>query len=52
MNWDKYKTATLKRAGNNWDTLTEADLVIGGLNFSTDFMWVSLRNPCFEILRI
>lgn len=43
MNWEKYKSATLERAGHNWDTLTGADLIIGGLNFSLDFMWVTLH---------
>jgi hypothetical protein len=40
MNWTKYKMAMLERTGLNWDTLTGADLVIGGLNFSMDFVWV------------
>jgi hypothetical protein len=52
MNWEKYKIAMLKRTGNNWDTLTGADLVIGGLNFSMDFMWVSPLIPCLKILKI
>ena len=47
MNWERYKSATLERAGHNWDTLTGADLIIGGLNFSIDFMWVTLCIPYF-----
>jgi hypothetical protein len=41
MNWERYKSATLDRAGSDWDSLTGADLIVGGLNFSMDFMCIT-----------
>ncbi len=34
MSWDEYSNAAIKQAGEMWDSLVEADLVIGGAVYS------------------
>jgi hypothetical protein len=44
MNWRRYREATLLREGCDWEFMKGADLIIGGLNFSMDFMYVVFHN--------
>jgi hypothetical protein len=39
MSWERYRNATLERRGTDWDILRDADLIIGGLNFSNFFFF-------------
>jgi len=41
MSWWNYKNATLGRVGQDWDTLKRADLIIGGINFALNFLYVA-----------
>ena len=41
MQWSAYKRALLFQKGKEWDRLMEAELVIGGLFFTVDFLYIS-----------
>ena len=38
MSWIDFKEAVISREGRIWDILTTADLVIGGVNFTSFFL--------------
>lgn len=40
LSWDDFRDATVLRKGSYWDRLKQADLIIGGINFTSNYMWV------------
>jgi hypothetical protein len=38
MSWDDCKDGLLQGKGDKWEKLEQADLVFGGINFSSDFL--------------
>jgi hypothetical protein len=38
VEWRSYKDATIAREGDVWDRLCGVDLIIGGVNFVSDFL--------------
>ena len=38
VTWDDYTKAVLKGTGEMWVSFEKADLIIGGMDFSCDFM--------------
>lgn len=38
MSWDRFLMATQNQSGNDWNLMTNADLVVGGVNFAADFL--------------
>jgi hypothetical protein len=41
LSWKAFRKAMLRPQGEIWEKMTNADLVIGGMNFSIDFMYLS-----------
>ena len=40
LSWDDFRDATVLRKGSYWDRLKQVDLIIGGINFTSNYMWV------------
>jgi hypothetical protein len=38
LGWDAFRRAVLSGQGQIWDEMMKGDLVIGGMDFSIDFM--------------
>ena len=49
MTWDDFKSALQFGSGESWDTLRHVDLVLGGVDLSSDFMWVKPFTPVDHI---
>jgi hypothetical protein len=45
MSWNDFSEGVISRDGNVWNILTSADLVIGGVNFTGNFLWATFL-PC------
>jgi hypothetical protein len=41
VNWKLFSEAVISQDGNLWNILTSADLVIGGVNFTGNFLWAT-----------
>ncbi|MDX6296001.1 MAG: hypothetical protein QOH50_5260 [Kribbellaceae bacterium] len=40
MNWTSFSSALLTRSGQDWTSICSADLLIGGINFTNNFLYV------------
>jgi len=38
MKWERFTTTILKRSGPDWNHLLDANLLIGGVNFTNNFV--------------
>ena len=38
LNWEAYANALQERGGQLWTDLLKADIIMGGINFATDFL--------------
>jgi len=41
MEWKDFSTAVVDQEGSQWDLICQAHLVIGGVDFSDNFVWVT-----------
>ena len=41
-NWQKFSNAVVDQSGALWSHFQDADLLIGGVNFTNNFLWVLL----------
>jgi hypothetical protein len=42
LGWKDFQKAVLSGTGGTWDSLMKGDLVMGGMDFSIDFLYVSV----------
>lgn len=42
MSWEAFRKAVLSARGDTWDDMRNGDLVVGGMDFAMDFMYLSL----------
>lgn len=38
LNWKSYSNAVLTQKGSAWNILSNANLLVGGVNFTNDFL--------------